>query len=69
MIMVKNYLKQKSVTITTNECYLLNQWLQHQNRFSLVDGSLVDFIEQHRENDIQKKQSHLYKITFRLVKN
>lgn len=63
----KDYLKQKQISLITNECYLLNQWLQHQRTDSIIDGKLVDFIQQHRENDIEKKQNHLYKVTFKLI--
>ena len=64
----KSYLKQKQITLTTNECYILSMWLQHA-KDRAVDGKVYDFVSQHRENDIQKRKSHLYKVTFRLVKD
>lgn len=63
----KDYLKQKQITITTNECYILNQWIRHATKESVVDGKLFDFVSKHRENDIQKKQDHFYKVTFKLI--
>lgn len=62
-------LDQDKISFTTNTAYIINQYMQHQNPDSCVDGKAYAWVrKKHDEGNKSRKPEEFIRVTFEVIK-
>ena len=53
---------RRKIVVSTNKEYVLNQWLRHETVDSMVDGKLLKWLNERREQDNNDSRSNMVSV-------